>query len=170
MTRITTLSLLGLFMLFGLGATFAHRAGLRLNTTDSFPKGFYWLERRSPRRGDLVEFATPDTEVFRQAAQRGYISESFLFGRGHLLKRLVAVEGDVVTIGARGVSVNGEWLPNSKPRKTDGQGRSMPKVTMDAYRLRNGEILLMSEYSPASFDARYFGIQSATELQSVGRR
>ena len=170
MARIITLTLLGLFMLFVIGATFAHRAGLRLNTTDSFPKGFYWLERRSPRRGDLVEFVTPDTEVFRQAAQRGYIRESFLFGRAHLLKLLVAVEGDVVTVDARGVSVNGEWLPNSRPRKTDGQGRAMPKVMLDVYRLRNGEILLMSEYSPASFDARYFGIQSVAGLRGVERR
>ena len=80
----------------------------------------------------------------------------------------MAVEGDVVTIDARGVSVNGEWLPNSRPRKTDGQGRAMPKVMLDAYRLRAGEILLMSEYSLASFDARYFGIQSAAGIRGAG--
>lgn len=167
MTRKITLALLGLFMLFVVSIMVAYAAGVRINLTASFPQGLYFLENKPAKRGDLVEFATPDTEVFRQAVERDYISESFLFGRTHLLKRLVAVEGDVVTIDAKGVTVNGKLLSNSKPQTADELGRPLPRVELTSYQLQVNEILLMSEYSPASFDARYFDIQSIEGISGI---
>jgi type IV secretory pathway protease TraF len=69
----------------------------------------------------------------------------------------VAVEGDGVSIDEYGVTVNGQQLDNSVPLLSDLAGRPMPVCRLQGYRLRRGEVLLMSDYSPISFDGRYFG-------------
>jgi conjugative transfer signal peptidase TraF len=133
--------------------------GLRINDSVSFPRGIYRLTDATPRKDDLVIFAVPDTPLFAEALRRHYLKRS-LFGRpSFLLKRLAAVVGDRVSIDARGVFVNGKLLPLSKPRARDAAGRPMPEVNLRDYILRPGEILLMSDYSDWSFDARYFGVQ-----------
>jgi conjugative transfer signal peptidase TraF len=140
----------------------AYQAGLRVNHTDSFPKGVYRSVSKSPQVGDLVTFRPPDWPVFVLARERGYISEGEL-----MLKRIVAVPGDLVSIDAGGVTVNGFTIPHSAPRNTDLAGRPMPVLHLDAYRLTPYEVLLLSDYSPISFDGRYFGPVSRDQIQTV---
>ncbi|GHV19458.1 conjugal transfer protein TraF [Planctomycetales bacterium] len=134
------------------------------NKSPSFPRGIYRLIERSPASGELVFFAPPDAEIFREAQVRGY------FKRGdYLLKKLVATSGDVVTIDATGVTVNGHRLPNSQPRAFDGAGRPLQAAVLRDYRLAGGEVLLMSDYSPQSWDARYFGVQNEAGITGAAR-
>ena len=163
--RTIALALLALFGMFVLIVIVAHAAGVRINTTGSFPRGIYIVKHGPIKRGDLVEFYPPDTEVFRMAVDRGYIHKDWLWGNMPLLKRVVAIAGDSATINSRGVTVNGTYLPNSRQATKDDYARPLPNITVKNYRLQAGEILLMSEYSPWSFDGRYCGIQRVDHLR-----
>jgi conjugative transfer signal peptidase TraF len=159
------LALVSPLLLLGL----AILAGFRLNHTRSFPVGIYRTVAKHPEKSDLVTFAPPQTPTFNLALYRGYIGPGDLQPYEHMIKRLVAVGGDVVSIDAGGVSVNGESLVNSAPQLVDVSGRPMPVCRLQAYRLKADEILVMSDYSRISFDGRYFGPIPRSCLRSVIR-
>ena len=144
-------------------------AGLRVNHTYSFPLGVYWAVPKAPAVGDLVMFRPPEEAVFDEALARGYIGNGGFTHYEMMLKRLVAAGGDVISIEPEGVTVNGQPLANSKPQPLDGQQRPMPVWHLKDYRLSEGEVLLMSDYSPTSFDGRYFGPIPRAQILSVVR-
>lgn len=132
--------------------------GLRVNTTNSIPKGVYRITHTVPNKGDYVLFCPPDEEVFRQAHARGYLNTGFCHGGYEaLMKKVAATASDSVSIDSDGVWVNGKLWPDSGPLLRDQQARIMPKMTLQNRLLEKNEYLLMGEH-PASFDARYFGI------------
>jgi conjugative transfer signal peptidase TraF len=143
-------------------------AGLRINGTSSFPVGLYLATGKSPKKGDLVFVDPPALPLFALAKERGYLGAGFSpAGCGALIKRLIGVPGDRVTIDAAGVQVNGIRLANSMPCSCDGAGRSLQPYLLKDHMLGPGEVLLMSEHSPISFDARYFGPLRETTIKSV---
>jgi conjugative transfer signal peptidase TraF len=81
--------------------------------------------------------------------------------------RLAGVAGDQVTIDWAGVEVNGIRLAKSTPFNCDGVGRRLQTFRLKDYILVPDEVLLMSDYNPASFDSRYFGPLQATTIESV---
>lgn len=103
------------------------QAGLRYNRTESFPVGVYRAVSKHPEKGDLVTFQPPTVPVFDLARKRGYIERAEC-----MLKRLVALGSDVVTIDGASVTVNGRKLPNSVPRQEDLAGRPMPVCRLQA--------------------------------------
>jgi conjugative transfer signal peptidase TraF len=150
-------------LLLGCGAI---AAGLRFNGTLSFPVGFYLASHKHPQKGDLVTVTPPPSPIFDLARSRGYLDVSYS-PAGHLMKRLVATGGDRVTIDLIGVEVNGIRLENSAPCNCDGAGRPLQAYLLEDHVLGPGEVLLMSEYNPRSFDSRYFGPLGATAIESV---
>jgi len=150
-------------LLLGCGAI---AAGLRYNGTRSFPVGFYLAVHKRPEKGDLVTINPPVLPIFELARSRGYLNVAYS-PAVHLMKRVVAAGGDRVTIDRQGVEVNGVRLANSAPRQWDGAGRALEAYKLEDYVLGAGEVLLMSEYSPASFDSRYFGPLNVTTIESV---
>lgn len=103
--------------------------GMRFNVSQSLPKGIYWLTRQEARRGDCVIVAV---------------------GGEHLLKKVAGVPGDIITINEEGVFVNGAWQRNSAPIL-------QTYFHLDRHHLPDGEVLVLSDYTPRSFDGRYFG-------------
>ena len=166
------LSPLWLLGLLALAIAVAGAAGFRYNGSDSMPHGWYWGcgPGETARKGALVTcLPVPRANVvpnpaFDVAVKRGYVRPG-----EPLLKKVVALEGDRISIGPAGVSVNGVPLPNSRPLGRDGAGRPLPQVAMSDYPLQAGEVLLMSDYSPVSFDGRYFGPIPRACLKSVLR-
>ena len=144
----------------------ATAAGLRINGTQSFPVGFYFASRKHPEKGDLVFVDPPALPLFALAKERGYLNVAYS-PTPHLVKRLAGVAGDRVTIDSAGVRVNGIRLANSAPCNCDGAGRPLQACLLKDYILRPNEVLLMSDYNPASFDSRYFGPLQATTIESV---
>ena len=141
--------------------------GLRVNGTDSEPIGIYWAVGKEPGKGDFVFALPPAAPIFKLAKERGYLAAGpSPAGTCGLIKQ-VAVAGDRVTIGIQGVQVNGVLLKNSAPRPADEAGRPLRAYELSDYALRSEEVLLMSDYNPASFDGRYFGPLSRTAIQSV---
>jgi conjugative transfer signal peptidase TraF len=141
-------------------------AGLRINGTHSFPVGFYFAIGKTAKKGDLVFVNPPALPIFALAKTRGYLNVAYS-SAPHLLKRLAGVAGDRVTIDSGGVQVNGIRLANSAPCDHDGAGRPLQTYLLKDYILGPDEVLLMSDYSPASFDSRYFGPLPTTSIQSV---
>src|SRR4029077_3597194 len=142
--------------------------GLRVNGTDSEPIGIYWAVSKAPAKGDFVFALPPASPIFNLAKERGYLAAGpSPAGTCGLIKQVAALSGDRVTIGVQGVQVNGVLLKNSAPRPTDEAGRPLSAYELSDYALRSEEVLLMSDYNPASFDGRYFGPLSKTTIQSV---
>jgi len=101
--------------------------------------------------------------------RRGYIGAGFCpGGYGYVIKKIVGLPGDRITITGKGVSVNGETIPNSTPRQADTAGSPLPFREV-AYMLGTAQVLLMSDYNPKSFDGCYFGLVEETGIKGVLR-
>lgn len=143
--------------------------GARINSTSSLAYGVYWVDDVPPALGRYASFCPLlERPVFALAATRGYVGPGRCpGGTKPLLKRVLATGGDVVSIDAHGVRVNGRLLPHSRPLRVDGVGRAMPQLRLLDYRLPTDEVLMMSDVSDTSFDARYFGPIPQHHLQEV---
>ncbi len=145
--------LAGLFAALILASVF-----VTLNLTPSFPLGVYKNLYRVSQKGDLVSFCLPAGEMAREAKARGYIGAGLCKGgHGMLIKKIFAWEGDHVAFTPEGVYVNDVLIPNTAPLRKDAGGRLMPRASGSCV-LSPGHLLLLSDYNPLSFDARYFGI------------
>jgi len=150
----------------------AYLAGARINRTNSLPKGLYWVVDKTPERGDIVTFWPRDTAVMREARSRGYIlpgvyNKTDGGGYGLLMKRLLALPGDVVSVTDDGVIVNGRLIANTRPIDSDNVGDPLPKLRFVDYRLKEDEALFLSDHLPRSFDGRYFGVQQMRQIVEV---
>ena len=155
-----------------LAAWIVYLSGARINRTHSLPKGLYWVVNKEPERGDIVTFWPDDSEAFRMARERGYIIPGQHNDRGAggydlMLKKLLALPGDVVSFTDSGVVVNGDLIPNTRPFDHDRIGDPLPVIRLDNYRLLDGEALFLSDHLPRSFDARYFGVQHMRQIVEV---
>jgi conjugative transfer signal peptidase TraF len=103
-----------------------------------------------------------------QAKQRGYLAAGFCpGGYGYMMKRILAVKGDAVSIAADGVRVNQRLLPYSAPLAEDLAGQPLPRYRAAQFVLGSSQVLLMSDVSGTSFDARYFGPVDRTQIQTA---
>jgi len=165
--KLVRLAALGIVSVLFLG-WLAIASGVRFNGSQSFPDGLYLATCQHPHKGDLVFVNIPTTPIFVMAGERGYLNVAYS-PTPHLLKRLVGVAGDRVTIDSEGVEVNGVRLTNSTPLFFDKGGRPLQPCLLKNYILGPDEVLLMSDYNPSSFDSRYFGPLQATAIESVMR-
>jgi hypothetical protein len=93
----------------------------------------------------------PASAIFKLAKKRGYLAAGpSPAGTCGLIKQVAALSGDRVTIGVQGVQVNGVLLKNSAPRPANEAGRPLRAYELSDYALRSEEVLLMSDYNPAS--------------------
>ncbi len=142
--------------------------GGRVNYTKSFPIGVYWTVEGEIKKGDLVLFCPPKTDVFIEAKKRQYITSGFCeSGFGELMKKVVAVSGDTISINHSTVTVNNNELPNSANIGIDKFQRPMPDLLLQNYTLKDQEIFLMSDYNKESFDGRYFGVVDRTYISTA---
>jgi conjugative transfer signal peptidase TraF len=118
------------------------------NHTASMPRGLYLLRPGvHPGRGALVTFPVP-AAVRPLVAERRYLPAS-----ATLLKRVVAVEGDVVCLDGEAYMVNRVAIGRVLSRDRRGQ-------PLEAFRFCGkvgaGQAFVAAD-DPASFDSRYFG-------------
>lgn len=147
-----------------------YSAGARVNTSKSIPLGLYWTSSTPVTKGEYVIFCPPQRPVFDNARERGYIGSGFCPGDyGYMMKKVLAAKGDTVSVTPQGVTVNGALLPYSKPLLADGVGRPLPRMSDERYTLGASELLLMTDSSATSFDARYFGAITREQVKSVIR-
>jgi conjugative transfer signal peptidase TraF len=141
---LVVIALVTSFILFG------HR--LVVNRTHSLPVGLYYWTDVPIKKGSIVLFK-PDrsTPLQQLGIERGYEAREL-----PLLKRVVALVGDVVSVSSSGVSINGELLPNSVPLFDDEAGRPLQMAPLDHSKLGPDQAFLMG-ITTTSWDSRYFG-------------
>lgn len=147
----------------------ADAAGVRINWTDSIPRGFYRTSAEAVARGSLVLACVP-----RAAAEfgrtRGYlVGGDCAGGVAPVGKPVAAVAGDTVDVSAAGVRVNGRLLPNSVPLTRDAGGRGLPAAHPRRAVVAAGELWLVSSWNPRSYDARYWGPVPRRAVRAVIR-
>ncbi len=137
----------------------APRPLLVWNVSNSAPLGLYSVGGRADlRRGEMV-IARPPRGFRLFAARRGYLPLNV-----PLVKRVAAVAGDRVCADGATLRVNDVAV--AQRRSADGLGRTMPHWS-GCILVGKGEALLLMSTSPASFDGRYFGVSSRSDI--VGR-
>ena len=78
-------------------------------------------------------------------------------GFSPLIKPVVAWPGDLVSVSANAIRVNGRPLPNSAPIERDSKGQQLRPFAHGEYRVGPNELWVVSSFSTRSFDSRYFG-------------
>lgn len=154
-------------VIVALGAV-ALLAGARINTSKSIPLGLYWTSNAPLSKGAYVMVCPPQTEAFIEAKKRDYIGTGFCHGGfGYMMKKVLAAKNDAVLIGADGVRINGVLLPLSIPRDADKAGRPLSRYPVPRFTLGQDEVLLMSDVSATSWDARYYGPVNTSQITTV---
>jgi conjugative transfer signal peptidase TraF len=137
--------------------------GLRINTSASLPLGLYRLTDRPPVRSSLVLVCPPQAAA-HLARTRSYLPAGACPGGVQPLGKMVlATAGDTVEVSARGLAVDGQAIPASRPSAADSAGRPLRAFPLGVYHLSSGELWLYAPH-PRSFDSRYFGAVSSSRL------
>jgi len=122
------------------------------NPTDSVPRGWYLVgsidNAASLQVGSIVLARLP-ADVAAFAGQRGYLPSGV-----PILKRIGAVTPQSVCVRERVVLVDGAVAATA--RTHDGARRPL-QAWQQCRSLNSGELFLLSDSNPASFDSRYFG-------------
>lgn len=154
----------GLLAFAGLGGAM----GLRINNSKSIPLGIYLTSDRPVSKGAYVLLCPPQNAVIAEAKRRGYVAAGLCPGDyGYMMKMVLAIQGDAVAITGNGVRVNGAMLPLSRPLTHDAAGRPLTPYQPAKFTLHRSEVLLMSNVSSTSFDARYFGPVNCSQIRTV---
>ena len=131
------------------------------NASASAPIGLYRVLPGKPIRGDLVLVRTPSS-VRQIAAERGYLPQNV-----PLVKRVAALDGDIVCAADDVISVNGRVVAERLAR--DRLGRPLPAWT-GCQTLGPGDVFLLMKDVTGSFDGRYFGpVRRAAPVTSATR-
>ena len=143
--------------------------GLHVNLSASAPRGLYRMVAGRPTRGAwVVACVSPQSAALARA--RGYLGPGPCAGGVQpVLKPVVAVAGDVVRVGSEAVTVNGERLPGSSTAASDSLGRELPHMAWGRYVVGVDELWLISTHVPNSWDSRYLGPISTSQVWSVAR-
>ena len=131
------------------------------NASASAPIGLYTVQPGIMAQvGDMVVARPPDN-VAVLAATRQYLP----FGVP-LVKRVAAGPGDRICASGAAISIDGEVVARRRP--SDAQGRAMPQWS-GCRSLREGQYFLLMAEAPASFDGRYFGLTSSSDIVGTAR-
>jgi conjugative transfer signal peptidase TraF len=141
--------------------------GLHVNLTASAPRGLYRAIAEPPTRGALV-VACVSPEAAALGRARGYLGPgSCPGGVEPVLKPVVAVAGDVVELRPEAVMVNGRCLPGSASATADHFGRPLPHAAWGRHILGRDELWLVSTRVANSWDSRYLGPFSDSQVRAV---
>lgn len=131
---------------------------LNINLTPSMPLGI-WRETDHLKKGDFVAFCLPHNHVMAFLIEdRGYLPRGRCSnGFAPLLKKIVAVEGDVVDLKMDFVSVNGQRFYHSATLLKDSESRLMQYIPRGRYIVSENTYWVLATDHPRSLDSRYFG-------------
>jgi conjugative transfer signal peptidase TraF len=138
--------------------------GIVFNPSDSVPRGWYrvgHIDDVGSLHADAIVLARLPAGAAALASQRGYLPAGV-----PILKRIGAVAPQVVCVHERTVRIDG--TATATVRTHDGAHR--PLLSWEQCRaLGEGELFLLSDTNPASFDSRYFGPIAASAVIGVAR-
>jgi conjugative transfer signal peptidase TraF len=121
------------------------------------PRGLYLVvPARRFAVGDIV-LLDPPAAVAPMMLERRWIGAGM-----KLMKPVAALAGDEVCLRDGGVFVNGRQ--RGPVQRSDRAGRPLPRLAL-CRRLVGDEAFLLSVFTASSFDSRYFGPVSTSQLQ-----
>ena len=142
---------------------------VRINKTDSIPRGLYWATGKTLIRGAYATECLP-LQLVDLAKERNYLEPGGCPGNVMaVVKKVVGLPGDLVEFEQEYVAVNGELLFNSMTRETDSQGRPLPAYPRGSFILQPGKYLLMGTNSLKSWDDRYKGPTDSDNIKETWR-
>lgn len=143
--------------------------GLHVNVSASAPLGLYRAGLGLPVRGAWVA-ACVRAEDAALARGRGYLLPGPCPGGVEpVLKPVVAVAGDVVDLVPEAVIVNGHRLAGSASAAVDSRGRPLPHAVWGRHIVAADELWLVSTRVAQSWDSRYLGPFSRSQIRAVAR-
>jgi conjugative transfer signal peptidase TraF len=158
------LALLSAVLMVATTAETFQLCGIRVNASASLPIGLYRIT--SDRSAKLVEFC-PAEPFGSFSANRAYRGKGNCpDGAEPLMKPIVAAVGDMVTVSATGVAVNGAFLPNSAPLPFDTKHRPLSHWQYGEYRVAAGTVWVISTFNARSFDSRYLGPVATADIEA----
>ena len=128
------------------------------NRTASEPAGLYIRTAAAPARGRIIAFRAPAAAFPYADGRMGYLH------RVPILKEIAAGEGDVVCERDGALSINGQW--RAPVFAQDPRGGSLPQWR-GCRSLGSGEFFVFSNRVPNSFDSRYYGPVTSSEIVGV---
>ena len=160
MTRCGTIVMASIAVL-GIGSPALLHPAPRLiwNASASVPIGLYAVHPAGTLQvGELV-IVSPPEPLADFLDERRYLPKGV-----PLLKRILALPGQVVCRTGRAITVDGDAMGEALDR--DHLGRPLP-VWQGCHRVADGEVFLMNRQPADSLDGRYFGALPAAAI--VGR-
>jgi conjugative transfer signal peptidase TraF len=134
------------------------------NPTDSVPRGWYRVssvdDAASLHVGSIVLARLP-ADVALLAGQRGYLPSGV-----PIVKRVGAVAPQPVCVREQVVLIDG--VVAATTRTHDGARRPL-QGWQHCRPLASGELFLLSDTNPASFDSRYFGPITTSAVLGIAR-
>lgn len=140
------------------------RVFLVYNPTDSVPRGWYQVgsigSAAALHVGSIVLARLP-VDVAAFAGQRRYLPSGV-----PILKRIGAIAPQSVCIREQVVLIDGAVAATAR---THDDARRPLHVWQHCRPLASGELFLLSDTNPASFDSRYFGPITASAVLGIAR-
>ncbi|MDO8264026.1 MAG: S26 family signal peptidase, partial [Gallionella sp.] len=133
-----------------------HRAQIVYNPSDSVPRGWYRIVPADALQVGSIVLARLPAPAAALAAQRDYLPAGI-----PLLKRIGAMAPQRVCVDGASVRIDGVVV--AAVMHADGRGRPL-SAWSQCRRLARGELFLLSNTNPASFDSRYFGHIRVSEV------
>jgi conjugative transfer signal peptidase TraF len=134
------------------------------NPTDSVPRGWYKVDstdRAVALHVGSIVLARLPVDVAAFAGQRGYLPSGV-----PILKRIGAIAPQSVCVREQVVLIDG--VVAATARTHDGARRPL-QAWQHCRQLAGGELFLLSDKNPASFDSRYFGPISVIAVLGIAR-
>jgi conjugative transfer signal peptidase TraF len=134
------------------------------NPTDSVPRGWYRVgsfDNAAPPHVGSIVLARLPADVASFAEQRGYLPNGM-----PILKRVGASAPQLVCVREQVVLIDSAVAATA--RTYDGARRPL-RAWQQCRLLATGELFLLSDTNPASFDSRYFGPISVFDVLGIAR-
>ncbi|UUZ65951.1 S26 family signal peptidase [Polaromonas sp. P1-6] len=133
-----------------------NRVQIVYNPSDSVPSGWYRIGPADSLQVGSIVLARLPAPAAALVAQRGYLPAGI-----PLLKHIGAAAPQRVCVD--GTSVRIDDVAVAAVMRADGRGRPLTAWSQ-CRRLTHGELFLLSNTNPASFDSRYFGPIRASDV------
>jgi conjugative transfer signal peptidase TraF len=143
-------------------------AGVRYVGTPSVPPGIWWVHHGTITRDGYVMACLP-ASIAAFGRERGYLDAGICAGHiSPVMKRVIALPGDMVVLDASGLTVNGAHIANSARLARDSHQRLIFTFA-PSYRGRvpAHTYWLLGDWF-RSWDSRYYGPVDASAVLGVG--
>jgi conjugative transfer signal peptidase TraF len=157
---------ISILSLFILSAMYMISQYIYFNPTNSEIKGYYWVyQPKVYKVNDLVLVCIRDIKSIELLHQLGlpYI-ETQECNIPFLLKKIVAIEGDIFAVDVTGIRINNFLYPNTQAITKYQNTQLNPLAIGTKYQLESGEYFLLGQGSN-SYDSRYFGVIHRSDLR-----